>query len=195
MTKAATAALPLLVLLITTPAIASAQELRAGVGLSGHDLVIKDEPGGEQGVSATAEYLFPSPRFLRVLGGPRPYIGGTASLEGHTNFLDAGLLWRLERGRFYVDAGGGGAVHDGELDLPQPMAGLSAEENARRRRVLEEQLVFGERFLFHATLTAGWRVTDHWALEVGAQHWSNGDVSSPTNDGSDILHLRTAYRF
>lgn len=182
-------------ILCAFPVSVLADELRVGVGRSGHDLVITDEIGKEQGVAATAEYLFDSPRALRFLGGPRPYVGTMLSLEGYTNFLQAGLNWRLERGRFYADLGGGGAVHDGHLDLPQPVAGLSAEENERRRALNADRVRFGKRVLFHASLTAGVRVTDNLAVEVGAQHWSNGNVHSPVNDGSDILHLRTAYRF
>ncbi|HEY9217522.1 MAG TPA: acyloxyacyl hydrolase [Phenylobacterium sp.] len=183
------------VAMLAAPAVAHADEVRLGFGRSGHDLVIEDEFGKEQGLSVTGEYLFDSPSILRYVGSPRPYVGAMVSLDGYTNFLSAGLNWRASYKRVYMDVGGGAGIHDGNITLPQPEVGLSAEENERRRQLNREFVEFGRRVLFNATLTAGYRVTDHWAVEIGAQHWSNGNVHSAHNDGSDILHLRTAYRF
>lgn len=170
------------------------QEIRVGAGFSGRDLVVQDGSGPEQGSSITAEYLFKPIEALRWVGRPRPYVGVLVSLDGYTNFAQAGLNWRVQHGRFYVDLGGGGAIHDGAISLPGPEEGLPDEVNDARRRARDEGVDFGQRVLFHASLAAGVRLNKHWAIELGAQHWSNGHVHSATNDGSDIASVRVAYR-
>lgn len=161
---------------------ACAGEVRVGAGPSGHDLVVQiDDEGQEQGASVVADYVFDSPDALRMIGSPRPYVGASVSASGYTSFADAGLLYRAEGRRLYVEAGAGLAVHDGELE-PTPGD--------------PDQIAFGSRVLLHFTLGAGVRLTDRWALELSAQHWSHGGVfDDSNNDGADVLAIRAAYRF
>jgi hypothetical protein len=162
---------------------AEAGELRVGAGPSGHDLVFQvDDEGQEQGASLVADYLFDSPSALRVIGAPRPYVGGSLSLSGYTSFLDAGLAWRVERGKVYGEFAAGLAVHDGEVD--------AIEDPVRAR----EEIAFGSRVLLHFGLAAGYRIDDRWAAEVGTQHWSHGGLFGETNDGADVLMFRVARR-
>jgi len=173
--------------LLALAAPCGAQELRLGAGYAPH------EP--EQSASMVVDYVFKSPKALAFAGAPRPYLGAQVSLEGDTSFAQAGLLWRWERGRAYLDLGAGLAVHDGAISLPQPQAGLSPEENERRRYDLKVRYEFGHRVLYHATFAVGWRLSERWAVEVEGQHWSNGHLGSDTHDGADSLGLRGAYRF
>ena len=180
------AALAVLVGLAAAGAV-QAQELRMGAGYAPN--------GPEHGASIIAEYLFKPLKVLSFAGSPRPYASGQLSLEGMTNFAQAGLIWRWERNRTYLDLGGGLAVHDGDLTLPRPMSGLSAEENNRRRHERDVRAEWGYRTIFHATFAVGWRLNPRWAVEFEGQHWSNGHVGSDTHDGANSLGLRAARRF
>lgn len=181
---------------LAAPLAAQAAEVRVGAGPSGHDLVVQvDDSGQEQGSSVSLDATFRPPGFTRLVRPSRAYVGTAISLNGHTNFLQSGLLWRAEGQRFYGEAGAGLAVHDGELELPRPQPGLSAAENAARQKRLNEEIAFGSRVLFHFTLAVGYRINDRWAVELGSQHWSQGGILNKTNDGADQLFLRTAYRF
>ena len=165
-----------------------AQELRAGVGYETH--------APEFGASFVGDYLFPPLKALHFVGSPRPYIGTQISLQGNTDFAQAGLIWRLQRGgRFYLDLGAGLAVHDGDINVPPPMVGLSPEENAYRRHERDAHNQFQHEVLYHATFALGWRLNPKWALEFDGQHWSNGHLGTNTNDGADSLGLRAAYHF
>jgi lipid A 3-O-deacylase len=164
-----------------------AQELRAGFDYATHT--------PEVGASFEADFLFPQLKALSFLGSPRPYVGTQISLQGYTDFAEAGLLWRIPHGRFYLDLGAGLATHNGEVNVPPPMAGVSPEENDRRRHERETRNQFEHRMLYHATFALGWRLSPKWALEFEGQHWSNGHLGTNTNDGADTLGLRAAYRF
>ncbi|KQW68136.1 hypothetical protein ASE17_06665 [Phenylobacterium sp. Root77] len=166
---------------------AQAQELRVGVGYSPH------EP--EVGSSVIVEYLFPPASALKAIGAPRPFVSTQLSLDGYTNYAQGGLIWRFERQKTYLDLGAGVAVHDGSLYLPRPEAGVSHEENLRRRAARDEYIEFDKRWVFHATFAVGYRLNERWAVELEGQHWSNGQFSSDTHDGADSLGLRAAYRF
>lgn len=164
---------------VACPALSD--EVRVGAGPSGHDLVIQvDDEGQEQGASLVADYLWDSPSFLRPVGSPRPYVGTSISLNGHTNFVDAGLAWRLEGERVYGEFAAGLAVHDGETETTDP-----------------ERIAFGSRVLLHFGLAVGYRFNDEWAAELSTQHWSHGGAfsSNGTNDGADVLAVRIARRF
>lgn len=166
---------------------AQAQELRVGGGYSAH--------GPEKGASVIGEYLFPPSQALKFIGKPRPYVSAQLSLDDYTNFAQAGLIWRFERKRTYLDLGAGVAVHDGDLSLPRPTPGLPDEENEWRRQVRKEYIEFDRRWLFHATFAVGYRINDLWAVEFEGQHWSNGEFGSDTHDGVDSLGLRASRRF
>lgn len=166
---------------------AQAQELRLGGGYAPH--------GPEKGASVMAEFLFPPVRALDFAGSPRPYASAQLSLDGYTNYAQAGLMWRLERKRTYLDLGAGISVHDGELHLPRPEVGVPDEENQRRRELRDERIEFDKRWVFHATFAVGLRLNQNWAVEIEGQHWSNGQLGNDTHDGADSLGLRAAYRF
>ncbi|HEY2356617.1 MAG TPA: acyloxyacyl hydrolase [Phenylobacterium sp.] len=180
--------------LLATASPSAAQEIRVGVGYTAQSIVYPGSHGTERGSSVNAEYLFKPITALHFIGSPRPFVGVSASLNGFTDFASIGLLWRVERGRFYADLGAGGAVHNGELFLPPPMVGLPLEENLRRREIREERSEFGYRELYHAMFDVGWRLNDRWAVELLGQHWSNAHLGTSSNDGADILSARLAFR-
>lgn len=166
---------------------AHAHELRLGAGYAPH--------GPEEGASVVIDYVFKPVEALQFVGSPRPYVGTQLSLDGYTNYAQAGLLWRFEQKRTYVDLGAGISVHDGALSLPRPTPGLSDEENQRRRADRNKYIEFDKRWLFHATFAVGLRLNESWAVEIQGQHWSNGQLGNETHDGADSVGLRAAYRF
>ena len=149
----------------------------------------------ERAASVLADYVFPPLRALSFVGSPRPYVGAQFSLQGYTDFAQAGLLWRLQGRRAYLDLGAGLAIHNGDIAVPPPMVGVPLEENLRRRHERDTRNQFEHRALYHATFALGWRLSARWALEFEGQHWSNGHVGSDTHDGANSLGLRAAYRF
>jgi lipid A 3-O-deacylase len=183
-------------LLAMAPACATAAEVRVGAGPSGHDLVWRiDEEGQEQGASVTADVVFDRAEALPWLGKPRPYVGGAVSLDGFTNFAHAGVLWRKNWRRLYIEAGTGLAVHDGHINLADPDPALPPAENARRAKRQAELIQYGSRVLLHFNAALGYRVTDRFAMEIGTQHWSHGGIFGKDNEGADILALRGSWRF
>ena len=77
----------------------------------------------ESGAAINGEAAFSSPRFLSVLAAPRPVVGATIATDGDaTNQVYAGLEWRVDISKFFVTAGVGGAIHDGEADRYDPVA-------------------------------------------------------------------------
>lgn len=181
-----------------TPAMAEQgliSEVAIGAANSAHDLVGLEDNASEQGRLATLDVTFQKWELLDWMGSPRPFVGVAVSLSNYTNFLSAGLVWRYTFGPVYLDVGAGGALHDGYVDLPQPEDGLPLAENQRRRRMLDKHTEFGRNSLFHARFAVGYTLSEEWGVELGTQHWSNGNLGNPTNDGADLLEVRVARRF
>ncbi len=141
----------------------------------------------EQGAAFNTEVLFSSPRFLSVLGAPRPLIGATlASDPDATNQAYAGLEWRLDlASRWFVAASVGGAIHDGETDDFDPVA------DAGR---VDSTVFFGCRAHFRLAGDAGYRVTRRISTSVHWNHISNAGLCRE-NEGLDQLGARVGVRF
>ena len=75
-------------------------------------------PGSDkdQTPSVNIEALFRSPRFLSVIGAPRPNLGVTIATDfDATHQFYGGLEWEVSLGsKFFAAAGAGLAVHTGE---------------------------------------------------------------------------------
>jgi hypothetical protein len=161
-------------------------ELR--VGLLAHDVVfpsfrhvVVPNPFGrhfEGGVNLNAEIAFVSPGFLRVIGSPRPRIGGSLNTAGYTSNLYVDMDWRYQfaAGPF-VEGFLGGTVHDGRLRDANP-----------------EFAELGSRFLFHIGLEAGFRIARRHGLSLFWEHMSNSALASK-NQGMDSTGIRYGYRF
>lgn len=176
------------VLMAATPsAPAAAQfvdELRGGV------LAQSCCGGGstkEEGVSINLEALFDSPRFLSVVGAPRPLVGASIAADGDaTNQLYGGLEWKLDfADRFFAAAAVGATVHDGETNAFDPVADAD--------RVMDT-VFYGCRVLFRIGGDLGYRLTDRVSASVHWNHISNAGLCSD-NEGLDHLGLRVGYRF
>lgn len=131
----------------------------------------------EDGVDFNGEVVF-APR-LDVLGGAiRAALGGSVNSSGGTSkaYLDLRYQYDFDSGVF-VSAGGGGAVHNGDL---------TPEHDDRK--------ALGSRLLFHIPIEAGYRFTEHQSVSVYFDHVSNAGLAK-YNEGMDTLGLRYGYRF
>jgi hypothetical protein len=157
-------------------------ELR--VGLLRHDAGVFGNHL-ESGVDFNGEIRFTSPGALAFLGAPRPAIGLSVNSDGNTDQLYAGLVWtvfpfngwRPVGEGLFLDAGLGGAVHDGKLDTFDP-----------------DRKALGSRVLFHLSLELGWSFDGRNSLGILLDHMSNANLAS-RNEGLDTLGVRYGYKF
>ena len=197
-----------------TTATAQVAEVRVGIGEFAQgivDLGTQSDSGAERSLALQGEVVFDEPEFLRWALSPQPYINATLNLEGETNFLGAGLLWRQSLGeKTYADFAAGGSIHDGSLDIDVDdfvdadgfdFIGFFDERRERRE--------YGTRALFRLQGTLGYRFTEEWAAELFFEHVSNGSgtlydrdfetfgelLRSRDNDAADTLGVRASRRF
>jgi hypothetical protein len=99
---------------------------------------------------------------LRMIGAPSPYVFGSLSTAGATDFVAAGVSWRIG-GDLYVRPGIGVAVHDRKS--------LIVGEDGLRRDL-------GSRALFEPEIGVGYRVTERLSVEASWVHLSQGQLFS-----------------
>ncbi|WP_244474046.1 acyloxyacyl hydrolase [Rhizobium sp. Leaf321] len=108
---------------------------------------------------------------------PRLHVGGELSTTGETSQVYAGFSWTVPVTRnVFVEAGFGGALHDGNLDSGD-----------------DPQL--GCRALFHEYVAAGVKLLGNWQLLAQAGHSSHANLCDGPNDGLTRAGLTVGYRF
>ncbi len=113
--------------------------------------------------------------FLR----PRVHTGAIVSTSGDTSQFFAGVNWTVDlTDSFFLNAGFGGALHDGDLrddgtDGPK----------------------LGCRVLFSEYAAAGFRFNEKLAIVATVDHASNANLCGNSNDGISHAGLSLAYRF
>ena len=159
---------------------ASAAELFAGV--AAHDVNVKValccfEKGADFQFGARSAPL--SRPF--GLGELHAYAFGSINDAGGANFAVAGLDVRIpiDGGRFYIQPGLGGAIHDGPGEKFQRTP---------------DRLYFGSRLLFAPELSLGWAPSPRWAAELTFLHLSHAQLGGPQNPGLDDIGLRIVRR-
>jgi lipid A 3-O-deacylase len=161
----------------------------ARIGVYEHDASVfghQKETGADVGV----EFLFDSPRFLTIIGSPRPIIGGLANTSGETSQAYAGLTWTwdfvhnvLRAGdAFYVEGTLGGGWNDGLINVN----GNSAE--AEKRKSL------GSNILFREDVDIGYRITPTYSVALSYNHISNADLGV-RNEGINDIGVRFGIKF
>lgn len=159
-------------------------EVRAGVYAQGCCGPGSDK---EQGAAINAEALFASPDFLSVLGAPRPLIGATVATDSDaTSQIYSGLEWRVDvTPRWFVAAGAGVAVHNGETDRFDPVA------DAGR---VDHTVFLGCRALFRLAGDVGYRLTGRVSASFHWNHISNAGLCRE-NEGLDQMGARLGLSF
>jgi lipid A 3-O-deacylase len=161
-------------------------EVRGGFLKHDVDIFMPGRPREERGYDLNGEVLFKSPAFLDLILSPRPNVGATVNLSGHTDHAYAGLNWGREfENGIVADFFFGFAVHDGLLDVS------SADPDRQRKKLL------GSRILFHPGFDLGYRFDNGYGLMFFWEHLSNGGVLTDDgpNRGIDNWGLRASYRF
>jgi lipid A 3-O-deacylase len=180
------------VLTLLAGGVASAQNstTRSGildevkVGVLAHDITL----GGrhlEGGADINGELLFVSPAFLKIIGAPRPHIGGWVNTSGNTDAAYFGLTWDWTLlNRIFGSSDGliilgslGGAVHDGyENSAP-----------AGRKKL-------GSPVLFRESVELAYQFTAVYSISAFVDHISNANLGSH-NAGITNAGARLGFKF
>ena len=169
--------LPLLAALLPAPALA--QEVFAGV--LAHDVHLPiDLSGQEHGLELELGYRSGRIGGLGLIGGPSFYVRGALAASGGTDFVSAGLSWRLGHGRVYLQPALGLAVQTGKM--PVFDAGGTRTD-------------LGSRLVFEPELAVGYRIVPRVSIEAALVHRSHaGLFNGRQNPGMDSVGLRLNFR-
>jgi hypothetical protein len=110
---------------------------------------------------------------------PRLMAGGTLNFGGETSIGYAGFAWTWDITRnWYIEPTFGGAVHNGQLDVPASSGHLS----------------LGCHELFRPSLSSGYRLNERWSVILTWEHISNANLCS-RNAGLNNLGAKIGFAF
>lgn len=120
---------------------------------------------------------------LSAIGKPQPYLMVSVNSQGYTDFIAAGLAWKVKVvGPLYVRPGVGLSINDGPS--------FRVDETTMYRTDL------GSRVLFEPELAAGFQLSPRVSFEASWVHISGAKLFNPRqNPGIDMIGLRANYRF
>ena len=153
-------------------------------GVLAHDIGLFDkhvEPGSD----INFEMLFTPPEFLRVIGSPRPHLGGSLNTAGATNAGYFGLTWGITLiqnlfgwgGSVFANGSLGGALQDGYTNSAPP----------DRKRL-------GSTALFRESAELGYQLTPTVSVSGFVWHMSNANLA-PHNAGITDAGARLGFKF
>ncbi len=119
---------------------------------------------------------------LRVIGRPAVHVFSSLNTEeGGTDFVAAGVSWKVDAGPVYIRPGVGLALHNAP--------GLRVDPVTRFRTDL------GSRVLFEPEIAVGTQVSPAISLEASWVHISNARLfNRDQNPGIDMFGVRLNYR-
>ena len=163
------------------------------VGVLQHNICISDctNANKENGPNVQAELVFKSPKILRIIKSPRPYIIASLNTGGTTSYGAIGLNWNVKLGgKFSLEPGFGYAIHNGEKEPPYPRF------DERNVTFNEENLLLGSRDQFRTSLSLNRELTEKLSAQITFEHLSHGYIiGGGHNQGLDNLGLRIGYKF
>jgi lipid A 3-O-deacylase len=175
------------ILVAAVPAAAPAQtqvvdEFKFGV--LAHDVGLFDKHV-ESGSDINFEMLFTPPEFFRVIGSPRPDVGGSLNTAGATNAGYFGLTWGITLiqnlfgwgGSVFANGSLGGALQDGYTDSAPP-----------------DRKKLGSTALFRESVELGYQLTPSVSVSGFVDHMSNADLA-PHNAGITDAGARLGFKF
>lgn len=167
----------LMAALVGSAGAAQAGEIFGGILV--HDVDTPLTVGGfEEGADLQLGWRGGRIEVLRIIGAPSPYIFGSLSTAGDTNFAAAGLSWKIGR-RLYLRPGIGVAIHDRDSLIVGP-------DGFRRD--------LGSRILFELEAGVGYQANDRVSVEATWVHISQAQLFDRQNPGMDSIGIRLNYK-
>jgi lipid A 3-O-deacylase len=155
----------------TMATAAGASEIRLGV--LAHDPLA----GKEDGIDLNAEFFFNGWTGNEGEWQLRPSIGATVNLEGDTNQAHISLNYGGPiSNSWFLEFSAGAAVHDGELETPDP-----------------HKKELGGRVLIRGAVSLGVMLSETVSLSIYADHLSNAGVEE-RNEGLETAGLRIGFK-
>ena len=153
-------------------------------GVLAHDVGLFDRHV-ESGADINFEMLFTPPDFLRVIGSPRPHLGGSLNTAGNTNDGYFGLTWGITLiqnlfgwgGSVFANGSLGGALQDGFTNSAPP-----------------DRKKLGSTALFRESLELGYQLTPNVSVSGFLDHMSNANLA-PHNAGITDAGARLGFKF
>ena len=174
---------PILGACLVSAAATSAQagEVYGGVMAHGVDTPFTFETN-EEGMDLQAGVRSEPIEALSFVGKPSLYAFGSINTAGDTNFMAAGVSWKIDLGPVYLRPGVGLALHDA------PAFRLDPETRIRTD--------LGSRVLFEPEIAIGLPVSERVSVEASWVHISNARLlNSQQNPGIDMIGLRANLAF
>ena len=141
-------------------------------GVYQHDITLA-QVKFETGQDIKAGWIGTPISALSAIGKPAPHALASASLNGGTNYLAAGLNWKFGR-TLYV----------------RPGIGLSVNDGPRRAYRKGKRVDLGAAVTFEPELALGWQIADRVAIEASWIHLSHATLFSRQNRGMASMGLR-----
>ncbi|GMM92088.1 acyloxyacyl hydrolase [Qipengyuania sp. MTN3-11] len=138
---------------------------------------------GERGVDVQIGVRSAPIERLGFLGKPQAHVFGSLnSEEGGTDFVAAGLSWKIGAGPVYVRPGIGLALHNAPDLRIDPATRLRTD--------------LGSRVLFEPEIAVGTQVSERISVEASWIHISNARLfNRDQNPGIDMMGVRLGVRF
>ncbi|MDP4574790.1 acyloxyacyl hydrolase [Qipengyuania sp. G39] len=160
---------------------AHAGEVYGGVMAHGVDTPFTFETN-EDGIDLQAGVRSEPIEALAFVGKPSLYAFGSVNTAGDTNFVAAGVSWKIDLGPVYLRPGVGLALHDA------PAFRLDPETRIRTD--------LGSRVLFEPEIAIGLPVSERVSVEASWVHISNARLfNSQQNPGIDMIGVRANLAF
>ena len=139
----------------------------------------------ETGSDINFEMLFTPPEFFRVIGSPRPHLGGSLNTAGKTNDGYFGLTWGITLiqnlfgwgGGVFANGSLGGALQDGFTNSAPP-----------------DRKKLGSTALFRESIELGYQLTPNLSVSGFVDHMSNANLA-PHNAAITDAGARLGFKF
>ncbi|WP_165961169.1 acyloxyacyl hydrolase [Qipengyuania sediminis] len=166
--------------LIVFPGAASAQEVFAGIYAHGVETPFTFDTG-EGGADLQLGVRGSPIMALKAVGAPAPYALVSVNTAAGTDFVAAGLAWKIAVGPVYIRPGVGLSLNNGPERRVDPVTGLRTD--------------LGSAVLFEPELGIGIPLGRSTSIEASWVHISGGRLfNSEQNPGIDMFGVRLSQR-
>lgn len=136
---------------------------------------------GEGGADIQLGYRGAPIEPLAAVGAPQPYAFVSVNTAGDTDFVAAGLAWKVELGRVYLRPGVGLSLNNGPARRVDPTTGMRTDLGSPV--LFEPELGLGIELGRGASLEASW-------VHISGARLFNGEQ----NPGIDMVGVRVNWR-